>query len=151
LIRFFTRGANGRPARFNHMVVGIQGGDTVSAEHRNVRIRHQTHFKLIVWSQFTETELQHWEVADFAYQQIGKPYNWWADFWILISILTRRHTPRWVEERLNDGTHWQCAQLAYASLMAAHPAVEVLKDARPPATRFPGAFEKLWMERGWLT
>jgi hypothetical protein len=133
---------------FNHMVVGLQGGDTASAEHRGVRIRHEHHFKVIVWSQFTETELQHWQVAEFAYQQLGKPYNWQADFWIAVSILTHRHTPAGIEARLNRGDRWQCAQLGTEAL--AQAGVVVLPDARPPATRFPGAFEKYFESRGWL-
>lgn len=135
---------------YNHMVVGTAAGDTVSPEHEGVIRRRVTYWQpdRIVWSRFAETELQHWQVADFAEDQLGKKYNWGSDFWIFIALITKRHTPKWIEARLNSGSRWQCAQLADAALRAG--GVPVFTDGRSPGAVFPGSYIHLFRERGWL-
>lgn len=135
---------------YDHVLVGTQWGFVVSPENEGVLLRHITHWapEDVVWSHFVETEMQHWQVADFAEGCVDLPYNWAADVWITVGLLFRLSTPNWVMKKLDNGKRWQCAQLADASLRAG--GVTVFEDDRPPGAVFPGSFVHIFQRRGWL-
>ena len=142
LIRAVTR------SRFNHTIIGISETECVEASPWGVRVAPISNYPDAVWSQFPLTLLQQVKVVTFARSQVGVRYNYLDDIFIGIALLTREHTPRWIERVLSDPDSWQCAQLADAALQ--HAGVHVFRDNRPYGAVYPGSFIPVWEAFGWL-
>jgi hypothetical protein len=133
---------------WNHMVTGINATECASAQGNGVQ-RHQiSDYPGMVWSEFPETQLARHKVAQFAADQLGKPYAYLDDFLIGIGLLTRSKTPTWILKRLRSGQRWECASLADAALQ--HGGVNVFTDGRPYGAVYPGSFEQVFRDYGWL-
>ena len=141
LIRFVTR------TPVNHVVIDT-GTEVISAEEPVVRTREYGYFDNIVWSQFDLSNAQRDKSAGFAESQVGKPYALADDIAIGVALITREHTPRWLERRLASDGEWQCASLGDASLR--HAGVHVFNDDRPMGSVFPGSFWHFFRDAGWL-
>ena len=113
-----------------------------------VRTREYGYFDNIVWSQFDLSNAQRDKSAGFAESQVGKPYALADDIAIGVALITREHTPRWLERRLASDGEWQCASLGDASLR--HAGVHVFNDDRPMGSVFPGSFWHFFRDAGWL-
>lgn len=135
-------------SHFNHMITGISPTAVVSAERQGVIRRHVSDFPGAVWSEFPETILAEHKVAEYAISQIGKPYAFLDDFFIGVALITRQHAPGWLMRRLRSGKRWECAELADAALQ--HGGVNVFHDGRPWGAVYPGSFEPVFRDYGWL-
>lgn len=131
----------------HHVVVAVDDETVVSAEMPRVRYRPVTHFPDVIWSDFPLEQWQWWQIAGFMQRQVGKPYALGDDILIGIALLTRTHTPAWIERRLNDQRRWQCAELADAAYQSA--GIHLLHDNRPPSAVYPGSFIPIWKLHGW--
>jgi hypothetical protein len=134
---------------WNHMLTAINATECVSAGPHGVQRRHIGDFPGAVWSEFPETALARHKVAAFALAQIGKPYAYLDDFLIGVGLLTRSKAPAWLLTRLRSTKRWECAELADAALQ--HGGVNVFTDGRPWGAVYPGSFEQVFHDYGWLT
>ena len=150
----YTTGFWGRVIRavtkshYNHTVIAISETQCAGAEPGGVRIRPIASFPDVVWSQFPYTLAQQVEIVTFAKTELGVRYNYLDDLFIGIALLTREHTPRWIERVLSDPDSWQCAQLADAALQRA--GIHVFTDDRPFGAVYPGSYVEVWKAFGWL-
>jgi hypothetical protein len=140
-------------SEFNHVVVNVgvavDGQQLcVGAEPRGARIRPVTDFHDVVWSEFPLTEHQQGVVAGWALRHENTPYGYMSDFFIGVALLTRTHTPWFIEHWLSDGKRYECAGLADAALRAG--GVHVFRDGRPVGAIFPGSFQRVFEAFGWL-
>lgn len=134
---------------FNHMITGISPTEVISAAGNGVTKRHVSDFPGAVWSEFPETHLATDKVVAYAKAQLGKPYAYADDLLIGIGLLTRYHAPTWLLKHLRSPNRWECAELADAALQ--HGGVNVFHDGRPYGAVYPGSFEPVFRDNGWLT
>lgn len=134
-------------APVHHCVVAISETECVSAEINGVRIRPISDFPHAIWSHFELTDPQRYDIARFALKQIGKPYALVDDLLIGIALLLKSHVPDWIVDKINDDGHWQCAELADASLLAG--GISAIEPGRPPCVVFPGSFMPYFKAHGW--
>ena len=130
-----------------HVVIAVGGGQCIGAEPGGVKLRPITDFPYAVWSQFPFTRRQRLQIASWARRREGRPYDYLADLIIGIALLTRRHTPRWLETYLRSDKRWECAGLADAALTRA--GIRVFRDHRPLGAVYPGSFVAVWADLGW--
>lgn len=141
LIELVTR------APVHHVIIAISETECVSAEIRGVRIRPIAHFPHAIWSNFDMTEPQRRDIVKFTNAQIGKKYALLDDLLIGIALLMKEHVPDWIVDRINDDGHWQCAELADASLL--HGGISAVNAHVPPCVVFPGSFVPYFQAHGW--
>lgn len=111
LVQFFT----GSPAF--HCVTAISETECVSAETPIVLIRPISDFDGIQWTNVPFTSLEREATVRYVKDQVGKPYAYWDIFFLLIAMITRTHTPKWITTRLMDQRHWFCSELCDAGLI----------------------------------
>lgn len=143
LIRLVTR------SEINHVVVGIGDGLCISAEPGGVRTRPINYWPPITWSKFPLTGSQRTRVAMYAESQIGTPYDYLADAAIGVALITGEHTPAWLANYLQSDDRWQCAALADACLRRG-AGENYFMDHRPTSAVYPGSFQKVFEEFGWM-
>lgn len=141
LIELVTR------APVHHVIVAISENECVSAEIPRVRTRPISKFPHAIWSQFDLDDDERYEIAEFAFRQIGKKYALMDDILIGIALLMRERMPRWIVAKVSSDNRWQCAELADASLLAAGKSA--IADDRPPCVVFPGSFIPYFKLHGW--
>jgi hypothetical protein len=142
LIRFITR------SKFNHTIVKVSTHKVVSVESNGVQIMDVTEFPNAAWSDFPLTMRQQNKIIAYNLAQQGKPYDYFAYFWIGVGLLLKvKRTPNWVLRRLASDKAWICSQLADRSYQAA--GIHLLGDDRPLGCVYPGSFEPLWEDHGW--
>jgi len=135
-------------SRYNHCVLALDNFACIGAEPGGVRVRPITDFRGIVWSKFRFTEAERIRITEFVLAQQGKEYNYADDFFIGVALITKTHTPRWLERRLSSTDSWQCAQLSDAALI--HIGINLFDDDRPIGAVYPGSLARRWRKRGWL-
>lgn len=131
----------------HHVIIATSDHVCVSAEMPTVRFRPTSHFPDAIWSDFILTDQQQDTIVDFVYDQVGKPYALGDDLLIGVVLLTRTHTPHWIEHHINSDNHWQCAELAEAAYW--HAGINLFHDNRPAAAVYPGSFIPIWKDYGW--
>lgn len=142
LIRLVTH------SHWNHVILRVTPHYVVSAETSGVATLPVTHFTDVTWSAFPLTDRQQAKIIAFALQQVGKPYGVLTYLWVGIGLLTKAHTPRWLEKKLSDQTSWTCSQLADSSYHAA--GWYFFDDDRPASAVYPGSFVPFYVDAGWL-
>lgn len=132
-----------------HCIVDVGGGRCVSADLKGVHNRPVSEFPEAIWSDFQMTWGQAAMCAQFALNQVGKPYALTDDILIGVERIFRFKFPRWVRQRFADDGQWQCAELSDAALNAAgivaFPGRDVVGDVEP------ADFERLFIAKGWHT
>lgn len=142
LIRVVTR------SHWNHVVIAVSETECVGAEPHGAKLRPVTYFDDVVWSEFPLTAKQQQKITAWTRGKIGAAYGYFDDLAIGIGLLTRTHTPRWIEHWLSSNNQWECAALADAALQ--HGGVHVFRDDRPYGAVFPGSFVHVFEDYGWL-
>jgi hypothetical protein len=59
-----------------------------------------------------------------------------------------KHTPAWIQARLNTQSSWICSQLSDAAFQAG--GIHLFKDHRVEGAVVPADFEPIWRANGWL-
>lgn len=114
LVQLFT----GSPAF--HCVTAISETECVSAETPRVLVRPISYFgDGIQWTNEPMTAAERQEAVRFVRRQVEKPYAYIDIVFIIISTITRWHTPAWITDRLMDDRQWFCSELADAGMEAA--------------------------------
>jgi hypothetical protein len=131
----------------HHSVLAISETYCVSAEARGVRVRRIDYFPEAYWSAFDLSGEERDTIVDFGIGHIGRPYGWFTDAAIGISVLAKEKTPAWVENYLNDDRWYECAQLCEAAYAAAK---RPLFEGVTPAEVFPGMFVPIWRRHEWM-
>lgn len=134
-------------APVHHCIIAISENLCVSAEIPRVRTRPISAFPKAIWSRFDLTDEQRENIADFAFDQIGKKYALVDDILIGLCLLFRENMPRWMVRRIMSQQRWQCAELADASLLSVR--ISAIADDRPPCVVFPGSFIPYFKLHGW--
>jgi hypothetical protein len=143
LIRAITR------SDYNHCVVYTGNGEVVSAESSGVQVLPVEYFEGAAWSDFDLDVWQQVAIINFSRQQLGKKYGYLTYFWIGFVLLFHiRNTPDWLYRRLNNHATWVCSQLCDSAYQAA--GIHLFKDDRATGACFPGSFEPIWKEQGWI-
>lgn len=119
-----------------HVVTAISETEVISAEHV-VLTRPIDYFTDILWTQEPMIDRQRQQTITFLRQQLGKPYAYIDIVFILIAIITRRHTPAWITDHLMNTHQWFCSELADAGLIVAGIN---LFPGRPPCAVTPADF-----------
>lgn len=104
-----------------HTITAISETECVSAETPRVRIRPIDYFtgNGIHWTNVALSAVERDEAARFVRHQVGKPYAYLDIVFIIITTITRWHTPNWITDRLMDDRQWFCSELADAGMEAA--------------------------------
>lgn len=129
----------------HHVVVGIGHGLVVSAEPSvGVRIRPETDYTELTWSQFDWTEEQADAIVRYAVAQEGRPYNYTAFFLMGLFGLAGLRVPRWLATLLSSSRSVDCSQLAVEAIHQAahytdHPAWMIV----------PGDLQRLFELNQW--
>jgi hypothetical protein len=131
----------------HHSVLAVTKTHCVSAEARGVRVRRIDYFPDAYWSEFDLSTTQRDTIVDFGIERIDRPYGWFTDAAIGISVLAKEKTPAWVENYLNDDRWYECAQLCEAAYAAAK---RPLLEGVTPAEVFPGMFVPIWRRHEWM-
>lgn len=104
-----------------HCVTAISETECVSAETPRVLIRPISYFagNGIEWTNVPMTAAERADAVRFVRRQVGKRYAYLDIVFIIISTITRWHTPTWITDRLMDDRQWFCSELADAGMEAA--------------------------------
>ena len=130
-VQFFTRS----PAF--HTVIGISDTVCVSAITPRVTLDPIGKYDGILWTSIPLTGQDAEQVVDFACEQVGKPYAYLDILFILVTIVTGTHTPRWVTRRLQKPDRWFCSELCDAALL--HAGINLF-PGRPDCAVTPADF-----------
>lgn len=143
LIRLIT----GSPV--NHVVIGISPTHHIGAEPGGVRIRPNSDWDQIIWSEFDLTLRQKYRIVRFVKDRLDFAYSYLTDFAIAVEFITGIRTPTWIERYLSSDYVYECAQLAHAAYLSASE--DLLHDAyRLPGRVHPGVFVPVFRKRGWI-
>lgn len=106
----------------HHVVIGIGNGLVVSAEpETGVRVRPETDYAEITWSQFDWSEEQADDIVAYVLAQVGRPYNYTAFLLVGLFGLAGLRVPRWLASLLSSRKSVDCSQLATEAIhRAAH-------------------------------
>lgn len=129
----------------HHVVVSIGHGLVVSAEPgTGVRVRPETDYAEITWSQFDWTDEQVDAIVAYALAQVGRPYNYTAFILVGLFGLAGLRCPRWLASLLSSSKSVDCSQLATEAIhQAAH-----FTD-HPPWLIVPGDLQRLFELNEW--
>lgn len=111
-VQIFT----GSPAY--HTVTAISDAEVVSAETPVVLVRPIDYFDGILWTDEPFTPDERAAAVKYVTDQVGRPYAYWDIFFLLIAMVTRTHTPKWITTRLMDQRRWFCSELCDAGMIA---------------------------------
>lgn len=104
-----------------HTITAITETECVSAETPRVRVRPIDYFagNGIQWTNVPMTPAQRHDTVQFVRRQVRKPYAYLDIVFILITTITRWHTPQWITDRLMSDRQWYCSELSDAGMEAA--------------------------------
>lgn len=138
-----------------HAIIGVGGTSAVSADPDGVHLIDYEamvrtgDYPKVLWSNFDQTWTQAARVAQFALNQVGKPYAFWDDALIALERIFHHRAPEHLRKFLEDDGQWQCAELATASMAAGgtivFPDDDLIGDAAP------GDYEALYIRKHWHT
>lgn len=129
----------------HHVVIGIGDGLVVSAEPgTGVRVRPESDYSSITWSQFDWSPEQADTIVAYALAQLGRPYNYTAFVLVGLFGLAGLRVPRWLASLLSSRTSVDCSQLATEAIQAAAHFTD-----HPPWVIVPGDLQRLFELNGW--
>lgn len=133
----------------SHTVVGISPTHNIGAEPGGVRVRPNSDFDKIVWSQYDWSTREKYLITRYVRSKLDTPYSYLTVIALGIEVLTHIRTPEWLERYLSTEYAFECSQLAQAALLAAHQ--DVLDDPyRLPGRTRPDIFVPVFKKHGWI-
>ena len=131
----------------HHAILAVSPTTCISCEPEGALLRQISDFPEAHWSSYDLTAMQKLLISRWGTDHLGIPYGWFSDAAIGIALIFKVHTPAWVERYLNNGSFYECAQFCAAAYQQS--GINLFRG-RPPATIYPGSFERTWRLRGWL-
>lgn len=136
-------------SNWNHIIL-YEGNDTViSCDPAGVEELPITAFPGAVWSHFPLELQQTAQIINFARAQLGRPYDQVLFLWCGVARLFGvKHTPAWIQARLNSQKSWICSQICDAAYQAG--GMHLFKDHRVEGAVVPADYAPIWEANGWL-
>lgn len=131
----------------HHAVLAISETECVSCEPGGALLRPITRFPDAYWSHFELLPEQLGPILRWANAHVGAPYGWFQDIAIGVALLTRRETPKWLQNYLSSNRSYECAQFCDAAYTYA--GIHLFSNIVSSAV-YPGMFVPIWQRFGWM-
>jgi hypothetical protein len=135
----------------SHVVVGVSPTHNVGAEPGGVRVRPNSDYDRIVWSNYDLSLRQKYRIVRYVNDKKTMPYSYLTVLALALEVATGIPTPEWLERYLSSEYVFECAQLAYAAYLSAGVEELLVEDSdRLPGRVRPDSYVPTFKKRGWI-